>query len=101
MKIDGNSNAAAQAVTNSAIAGKQARHVGTESSILQSSTGTADRTTFSTFNPSLPGMVSQAMSAPPVRQDKVNELRGAIASGSYQVDPNKIADAMVSEASSA
>jgi flagellar biosynthesis anti-sigma factor FlgM len=31
------------------------------------------------------------------RSDKVDQLRQAIASGSYQIEPNQVADAMLKE----
>jgi flagellar biosynthesis anti-sigma factor FlgM len=37
------------------------------------------------------------MSSPAVRQDKVESLQQAISSGKYQLDPDKIAGAMIDE----
>jgi negative regulator of flagellin synthesis FlgM len=42
-------------------------------------------------------LVSQALSTPEVRQEKVNALRQSISSGEYKLDPGKIAGAIISE----
>lgn len=56
-----------------------------------------DRTTLSTGGPTVASLVTQAMSAPDVRQERVQALRDAISSGTYQVDPQKLAAAMMSD----
>ena len=40
----------------------------------------------------LTGLASQAMSAPEVRQDLVDQLRQAVQSGQYSMDPHAIAE---------
>jgi len=40
-------------------------------------------------------LTSQAMNSPEVRQDKVDALRQSVNSGEYQIDPTKIAGAIV------
>jgi flagellar biosynthesis anti-sigma factor FlgM len=42
---------------------------------------------------------AQALATPEVRQDKIQTLRDAIRNGSYEIDPAKIADAMLRDAS--
>jgi flagellar biosynthesis anti-sigma factor FlgM len=56
---------------------------------------TEDRTTLRTDSLSVQSLTSQALTTPAVRQDKVEALRQSINSGSYQVDPTKIADAII------
>ena len=47
----------------------------------------------------LSSLASKALESPDVREDKVNSLRQAIESGTYSVDPQQIADAMIHDAS--
>jgi negative regulator of flagellin synthesis FlgM len=56
-----------------------------------------DRTTLAFDHANISALVSQAMSSPEVRQDKVDALRQAVSSGEYKVDPGKVADAMLPE----
>ena len=44
----------------------------------------------------LSSLASKALDTPEVRQDKVDSLRTAIQNGSYTVDPDQTADAMLS-----
>jgi negative regulator of flagellin synthesis FlgM len=46
---------------------------------------------------SVSSLVSQAMAAPEVRQDKVDALRQAISTGQFKVEPARIAEAMLPE----
>jgi negative regulator of flagellin synthesis FlgM len=46
---------------------------------------------------SVGSLVSQAMASPDIRQDKVDALRQAISSGQFQVEPGKVAEAMLQE----
>lgn len=43
-------------------------------------------------------LTAKALQTPEVRQEKVDSLRQSVASGQYQLDPNAIAEAMVSQA---
>lgn len=45
----------------------------------------------------LSSLASKALDTPEVRQDKVDSLRSAIQNGSYTVDPDQTADAMLSD----
>lgn len=56
-----------------------------------------DRTTLTSGSVSIGSLVSEAMSSPQVRQDKVQSLQQAISSGQYKLDPDKIAGAMIDE----
>jgi len=46
---------------------------------------------------SVGSLISQAMAAPDVRQEKIDALRQAISNGQYKLEPDKIADAMLPE----
>jgi flagellar biosynthesis anti-sigma factor FlgM len=56
-----------------------------------------DRTTLSSGSSSVSSLVADAMNSPEVRTDKVQSLQHAISSGQYQLDPDKIAGAMIDE----
>jgi negative regulator of flagellin synthesis FlgM len=89
MKIEANSPAAiqllvdqgAKRVLNNGLAGTQG--------------ATEDRTTFHTNSTSVQALTSQAMNFPGIRQGKVDSLRQAVSSGTYQVDATKTAEAMI------
>lgn len=91
MKIEFNSS-----VTSQAVSERTAKPV-VSSGVPAGSATTADRTTLSTSTPSLSSMVSAAMQAPSVRQDKVNALREAVSSGTYQIDSAKIATSLMDD----
>ena len=61
------------------------------------SDGSGDRTTLTSGSSSVSSLVSEAMTSPEVRQDKVQSLQQAISSGQYKLDPDKIAGAMIDE----
>jgi flagellar biosynthesis anti-sigma factor FlgM len=89
MKIEANSPAViqlpvdrgAKQVTNNGLSGTQG--------------APEDRTTLHTDSKSVQALTSQAMSFPAVRQGKVDSLRQAVSSGTYQVDATKTAEAMI------
>jgi flagellar biosynthesis anti-sigma factor FlgM len=54
-----------------------------------------DRATLSTQT--LSSLVETAMNSPEVRQEKVDNLKSAISSGKYQLDPAEIAKSMIDE----
>jgi len=56
-----------------------------------------DRTTLTSDTTSVASLASSALGSPEVRQGKVDNLRQAINSGEYQVNPASIASAMVGE----
>jgi negative regulator of flagellin synthesis FlgM len=88
MRIDSN-----QPVSGQAISERSGR-----ASKNSDESGSSDGATFSAGSASVSGLAAQALAAPEVRQDRVEALREAIRNGSYQVDPAKIADAMLNEA---
>lgn len=55
---------------------------------------TEDRVTLASSGSTVQSLTTQAMNTPQVRQDKVDTLRQAISSGSYQLDSAKIASAI-------
>jgi flagellar biosynthesis anti-sigma factor FlgM len=59
--------------------------------------GGEDRTTLTSSSSSLDALVSTAMSSPASRQETVASLQQAVSSGQYQLDPAKIADAMLAD----
>jgi flagellar biosynthesis anti-sigma factor FlgM len=56
-----------------------------------------DRTTFSYQTESLNSLVKTAMSSPDVRQEKVDSFKAVISSGTYELNPAKIAASMIDE----
>lgn len=58
-----------------------------------------DRVTLTSAQDADGALAAEAMKVPPIRQDKVSSLRQAIASGSYQLDSAKIAQAISAEES--
>jgi flagellar biosynthesis anti-sigma factor FlgM len=71
--------AGAQKATNSAEAGER------------------DHATLSSDSASPGSLASIALNSPEVRQDKVDSLAQSIQSGEYELDPAKIASAMIDE----
>jgi flagellar biosynthesis anti-sigma factor FlgM len=54
-----------------------------------------DRTTLNSDGKSIQLLTKQALQSPEVRQGKVEAIRQSVSSGQYEVDPGKIADAMI------
>jgi flagellar biosynthesis anti-sigma factor FlgM len=59
--------------------------------------GSVDRTTFTSDSSSVGSLVSKAMSSPEIRQDLVSQLKQAVGSGQYKIDPTAIASSMIDE----
>jgi flagellar biosynthesis anti-sigma factor FlgM len=91
MRIDLYNSAASQ------IAGQQDPKQVKSQSLTTSDATSGDRTTLSSGSGSIDSLVSEAMSSPDIRQDKVASLQQAISNGTYQLDPDKIAGAMIDE----
>jgi negative regulator of flagellin synthesis FlgM len=91
MRIDSNQPLINQVATDCSAktSGKSAKSSGSASN---------DKASFSVDASSISSLEAQALAAPEVRQDRVNALREAIRSGSYDVDPGQIAGAMLREA---
>jgi negative regulator of flagellin synthesis FlgM len=56
-----------------------------------------DTATLSTDSATVGSLTSQALASPEIRQDKVGALRQAIQSGSYKVDADSVANAMIQD----
>lgn len=92
MRIDP-SQAAASGIASEA----SPKQVNAENVAASELAGGSDRTTLTSTQQSLSGLVSTAMSSPEIRQDRVDSLKQAISDGSYQLDPEKIAASMIDE----
>jgi flagellar biosynthesis anti-sigma factor FlgM len=67
-----------------------------DTAATQGATGaTQDRTTFHSDSLSVQSLTSQALSSPEIRQGKVETLSQSVNSGSYQIDANGIAGAII------
>ena len=56
-----------------------------------------DRTTFTSDSSSVNSLVSKAMTSPEIRQELVGQLKQAIESGQYKLEPSAIASSMIDE----
>ena len=54
-----------------------------------------DAATLSVGSASVNSLVTKALDAPAIREDKVEALRQAVQNGDYKVDPAQIAEAMI------
>jgi flagellar biosynthesis anti-sigma factor FlgM len=66
-----------------------------DASSVAASSDTADRTTFQSGSTNVKALVDTALATPEVRQDKVDNLKQAITSGTWKFDAGKVADAMI------
>lgn len=89
MKIDVNAPVASQLPTQ-----RSAKQVSSGSPAAIQST-TEDRATFNSDKTSVQSLTNQALQTPEIRQDKVDAIRESIKTGSYKLDPNKIASAII------
>lgn len=56
-----------------------------------------DSATLSLGHDTIGTLAAQAMSPPELRADKIEALRQSIATGQYKVEPDKVAEAILSE----
>jgi len=91
MRIDLYNSAATQA--DSLADSKQVKAQGSSTPAVSGE----DHATLTSGAGSIASLVSEAMSSPEIRQAKVESLQQAISSGQYQIDPDKIAGAMIDE----
>jgi negative regulator of flagellin synthesis FlgM len=68
-----------------------------QSAAKTSRAGEEDRATLTSGSVSKDSLVSQALSSPEIRQDKVDSLRLSVESGKYELDSAKTAAAIVNE----
>ena len=92
MRID-LTQAAASQIANE----PNAKQVGANNGATSVLAGGEDRTTLTSDTQSLGSLVSTAMSSPEIRREKVDSLTQAVSSGTYQLDPGKIAASMIDE----
>ena len=92
MRID-LTQAAASQIANE----PNAKQVGANNGATSVLAGGEDRTTLTSDTQSLCSLVSTAMNSPEIRQEKVDSLTQAVSSGTYQLDPGKIAASMIDE----
>lgn len=59
--------------------------------------GSGDHATLTAGSGSIGSLVSQALTSPEIRQEKVQALQQQVSSGQYKLDPEKIAEAMIDE----
>ena len=92
MRIDLTQAAASQIATE-----PNSKQAGAANTAVSGLAGGEDRTTLASDTQSLSSLVSNAMSSPEIRQDKVDSLTQAVNSGQYQLDPGAIASSMLNE----
>ena len=62
---------------------------------VATSAATEDRVTLASNDALVRSLTAEAMETPQIRQDKVEQIRQTINNGSYNLDPQAIADAMI------
>jgi len=93
MRINSNQPIASQLVTESTVRSAKSSQTSGAASSAQSDVS------FSGDTANVGGLTALALQTPEIRQDRVGALREALRNGSYQIDPGKIADAMLRESS--
>jgi flagellar biosynthesis anti-sigma factor FlgM len=73
------------------------QQVGAQNPAQVGQAGSEDRTTLSSDTTSLSSLVSAAMNTPELRQGTIDSLRQAVNNGQYELDPAKIAAAMIDD----
>lgn len=91
MKID--MNTPAVHVTS---VGRQVPSVAANGSPVAGS-ASGDRVSLGASVASVQSLTAQAMNTPAIRQDKVAALQTAVQSGTYKLDPQQIASAMIAD----
>jgi len=89
MRIDSN-----QPVSNQVATERATRNAGKTGG---SAGASSDGATFSADPSGVSSLEAQVLATPEIRADRVAALRDAVRNGSYQVDPSKIADAILRE----
>ncbi|MFZ3264123.1 MAG: flagellar biosynthesis anti-sigma factor FlgM [Terriglobales bacterium] len=69
----------------------------TSATSTQSASGAQPVDKFSGDSVSLNSLAARALQLPDVRQDRIDSLRQQLASGEYQVEPQKVAAAMMND----
>ncbi|WP_213803590.1 flagellar biosynthesis anti-sigma factor FlgM [Granulicella sp. dw_53] len=92
MKIQLNDVASVQAVTE-----RSSKQI--SSDVVATPRTTTDRATLNADSASVQALVTQALKTPDTQQGKVDAIRQALDAGQYQIDPEKVADAIISQQS--
>jgi flagellar biosynthesis anti-sigma factor FlgM len=93
MRINPNETIANEFVAESKIRADQTSKSKSSGSRFSSPEGAS----FSGDTANVGGLTSLAMQTPEIRQDRGSALRDAVRNGSYEIDPGKIADAMLQQ----
>jgi flagellar biosynthesis anti-sigma factor FlgM len=93
MRIDSGNVAAAQVQTDWQVT------QGSSSPVTAGTQAIGDRTTLSSDIGTMKSLVSQAMQIPDVRQQKVDALRQHIDGGTYRIDTQTLASALMAASS--
>jgi|HubBroStandDraft_1064217.scaffolds.fasta_scaffold713162_1 flagellar biosynthesis anti-sigma factor FlgM len=92
MRIDGYNPAANDVSSEASLA-----QAGAQSVNQSAGTSEQDRATLSSDSASASSLVGIALNSPEVRQGKVDSLTQSIQNGEYDLDPAKIASAMIDD----
>jgi flagellar biosynthesis anti-sigma factor FlgM len=92
MRIDLNRSSASE--LSSELSSQQASAQGAATA---AQAGTEDRATFTSDSVSVKSLVTAALSSPALRQCTVDSLKQAVSSGTYELNPSKIAASMVDD----
>jgi flagellar biosynthesis anti-sigma factor FlgM len=92
MRIDAYNSAASDVSSDASL-----QQAGAQKTTNSVTAGEGDRATLSSDSASSSSLASIALNSPQVRQDKVDSLTQSIASGKYELDPAKIASAMIDD----
>ncbi|MGD0797096.1 MAG: flagellar biosynthesis anti-sigma factor FlgM [Acidobacteriaceae bacterium] len=76
---------------------KDATQVGAQNSAGAGQVSAEDRTTLTSDTTSVGSLTKAALASPAIRQDNVDRLRAAVNGGQYELDPDKIASAIIDE----
>jgi flagellar biosynthesis anti-sigma factor FlgM len=74
-----------------------AKQVGGASAEGTAPAGAEDRATLTSDSATVGSLVSKALNSPEIRQGNVDQLRAAVSSGKYELDPGKIAASIIDE----
>ena len=92
MRIDGYNPAATEVSSDAGLP-----QAGAQSTTQLGGASEQDRATLSSDSASAGSLVGTALNSPEIRQDKVDSLTQSIQNGTYELDPAKIASAMIDD----
>ena len=79
-------------ISNAIVSGRSEKSTKTPNS---AAANPQDETSFSSASMSISALQAQALQTPEIRQDRVASLKAAISNGTYALEPDKIAEAML------